>query len=115
MKSTLIAATLATLVGSAAHAQPANPDNDWASFFAYAVSASAAAPPNGASPKLGDVSTDGQWTYAGGDRGWMHRPHSFELVGGALVHTRDSLPYDLPRPARGMGGTQEGPFADRGA
>lgn len=115
MKSTLVIATIAAVFGAAAHAQPVNLDNDWASFFVYKPSASATVPAKGPAPQLGDVSPDGQLVYAGGERGWTHRAHSFELVAGKLTHTRDCLPYDLPKPVRGVAVTQPGPFSDRGA
>jgi hypothetical protein len=115
MKSTLAIAPVVADFGAAAHAQPVNPDNDWASFFVYKSYASTTVPAKARSPQLGDVSPDGQFTYAGGERGWTHRSRSFEFVAGKLVHTQDCLPYDLPKPVRGVAVSQPGPFSDRGA
>ena len=97
MKRTILA--VAMLAASAgATAQIYNPDNDSQTFFANNIPAQAAtSQPSGVTP-VGTVSPDGRYVFSGGERGWTNRQHSYSFVGGRLVHTKDCLAMDEPRP-----------------
>jgi hypothetical protein len=40
---------------------------------------------------------DDKWAFAGEEAGWQLRQHSYDFVGGRLVHS-DNIGHDAPRP-----------------
>lgn len=115
--------TLLTLALAAAGAAAAlnasaaayNPDNDSAAFFTYNAARAASAKVAAAIPHRGDVSGSGQYVYSAGDRGWVAREHSYEVVAKQFMHTADCLPYNAPKPiAAIVAPVRTGAFADHG-
>ena len=116
MKSIAIAVVFAAVGATAAQAQVANPDNDSAAFFAQRKASPTAPKPAQQLPKVGDVSQDGLYVFVGGDRGWVHQVHRYDIAGGKRQDHSDSLPHNGPKPAKdGSVAIQSGPFAERGA
>lgn len=116
MKSIVMAFVLSAVGATGVQAQVANPDNDSAAFFAQRKSAPATPKPIQSSPKVGEVSQDGLYVFVGGERGWVHQVHRYDIAGGKVKDHTDSLPHDGPKPAKdGSFAIQSGPFAERGA
>jgi hypothetical protein len=51
--------------------------------------------------RRGDISSDGNYVYVGGDRLWILRSHAYRFENGRLVHA-DTLRHDTPRPSLQM-------------
>lgn len=116
MKNSLLALILGAVAATSAQAQIVNPDNDSAAFFAQRKSAPTTPKPVQQSPKVGDISPDGLYVFVGGDRGWVHQVHRYDITGGKVAHQTDGLTHDGPKPAKGGPIViQAGPFAERGA
>lgn len=100
----------------AASAQIANPDNDSAAFFKYVAARDSGSRITGALPRIGELSAGGLYVYTASDRGWEHRTHAFELVGGRFAHTADCLAYDSPKPVvSAVPAMERGIFGDHAA
>ncbi len=41
--------------------------------------------------QIGDLSTDREWVYTGGESGWQIRPMEYRFEGGRLVHVDDPV------------------------
>ncbi len=116
MKSIVIAVIVAATGATSAQAQVANPNNDSTMFFAQRMSSPAAPKSQQQLPKVGDVSQDGLYVFAGGERGWVHQVHRYDTAVGSTQSHSDSLPHNGPTPVKGGSvAIQSGPFAERGA
>lgn len=90
-----------------------NPEKDSPPFTTDNQGIVAASKAQAALPRAGEVSSDGFFVYSAGDRGWVPRSHSYEIVAGQFVHAADCLPYNAPKPIAAVVPTvQRGGFAE---
>lgn len=54
---------------------------------------------------------DPNWTFVGGDTGWVLAPHAYALESGRIVHA-DRFSHDTPRPRVANTGAND-PYSDK--
>jgi len=65
--------------------------------IAAAAIAAILAAPLAAAAQPGEISTDRQYVYVGGEEGWVNRPHEYSFQDGLLVRS-DDRDFSTPAP-----------------